>query len=1063
MTGRRQNTVRAVRAAVSVVTAAALVAGAALLSGGAAAAAAFGTGSGMVALTAVPESTPFSVPDGSVPAVDSEIGFGSALGTSPDATLDLSRSLVGTGLDTADGAALVRLSVLSPATDVVVWAGADTESGAAPVLSTAAGRSSSTAVLLPVAAGRVGVHASAEVQLRAEVLAVFPVTTGGTEGNAGVVAPAPGATTALPNPVTRADTAHGLAATTLGSEPVAIGLVGDGGVPADDVRAVYATATVTTPTATTLVLDAQSIPLAAGTTSVTTIITPDGDGRTFAHLTAGEASLRLDVRGWVADAADDTARANVAGGYVPAADTAPVSLTLGGAHDSSAEVQLAQVDDAAYSVALVSATGAGETTLMQLGAPYEGRARGVVVDGDGGAQPQLVVAPVAQGDGAVAAGTAALELRRGAGAATVAPLGDILGAAPARASGDLPAITLDSHDDHDTVDLGMHGSVELSGVVDPQGASVDRVEVSGPDGLIGTADLTVGEDERLTWSYRVSAPRDGDHRYTATVFDRAGESDSDDVLLAVQAVDADDTVIAPDVTVAGGGSSGLLTPQAGVLQVTEGPEVAESTEEEAWFDADPGVSPGDVIVSGTTEGAPEGVFVEVTAVDRVGSRWRVATVPAKIDQVFLQVDTSVAVQPDDPAGVVVDDTPAPDAESTPVDEVVDEGYSAAEVLEGDEVDLADFAEQPSEPLSDPAYDAPGVEDPDDYGHVADPAGAGDAVAAFAASAAAAEPDPDDVGPSDFGLSMRSSVNLKATYDRETKSPRLTDLTAASSDPQKLLDTQFREMTRVNETGLVLSATAQVGFELTFTLRTHLTYSWFAVHVVVDELTMKIETKVKVTASAKIFISSTLEHAIRNKIAGFTLPTFTVPVGPVPVVITNEVGVAVKIAMAWQAAASLPSIGFTRVDVSGFTYSTEAGTRSLSKAPAITTTPLLPQKLDDVEFKLSGDFSVGPEVTVTSKIYGVAGPEFALSGMAALSGSVSNVGSVVGLDLSFGLVVTFGGRLQVKIFSWSLADLELFTIAAKFPLFVKHWDLVDLGTSPPQSPTPTPSPSPAPSG
>ncbi|WP_368496262.1 hypothetical protein [Herbiconiux sp. A18JL235] len=1038
------------------------------------------SGAALAPLTSVAGALPLVVPEALVPVVDSEVGLGEPLGTDPGDTVDL-RLGITLASEPAPDSALVRISALSAPADLTVYAGNDDVAGAAPVLAVAAGRSASTAALLPVVDGAVAVWSSAPVAVRLEVLAAF----------AAPERSAPGRTVALAHPVTRADTSAGLAGSSFGQEPIEIGLVGVGGVPSDDVRAVHATATVVASEATTLELDGQSIPVGAGTSVVTTIVTPDADGGTRARLAAGSGSLRLDVRGWVSDAADDLTRANAPGGYVPAGRTTPIDLTLieaagsgggassgsgdrGGGGGASGTVAAGTLDDARYSIALVSSTAAGETTTLNLGTPTAGRARGIVVDAIGGAGPQLVVTPVTDG-------LSGIELRRGAATARVLPLGDLLGDAVTDAQTAPPAITLDSHDDGDAVDLGVNGSVELSGVVDTPGAGVDRVEISGPEGVIGTADLTVDDEERLNWTYRVSAPRDGDHRYAATVYDRAGGSASADVQLAVEAIDADDIVIAPDVAVASGAEPSALgrtwattaasapVPAAAsafsaagdsdAAQTDEAPAVSEVAADEIWFDTDPGVAPGDIVVSGRSDAAPEGVFVQVAAVDRVDERWRVRTVPAKLDEVFLQVDTSVAVQPDDASAVAVDDTPAPDADSTPVDEVVDAGFPAADVASGDAVDLADFAETPEAPLTHPAFDAPGVENPDDFGIVPKPVPGEAAPGAPAAARSTTDgmdalADPDDVGPSDFGLSFRSSANLKLSYDKETKSPRLSDLTAAAENPTALLENQFREMTRTNEAGLVLSTTAQLGFELTFTLRTHVSVSWFVVKVITDELTMKIETKVKATASAMVFLSSTLEHAIKNKIAGFTLPTFTVPVGPVPVIITNSVDVAVKMTMKWQAAVTLPSIGMTRIDVSGFTYSSEAGSRSLSKPPSITNAPFLPQRLADVEFKLSGDFSVGPEVAVTSKIYGLAGPEFALSGLVALGASLSNSGSKVGVDVSFGVVLSFGGRVQVKVFSWQLVDFELFTLTAKFPLFVKHWDLVDLDPPPP---TPTPSP------
>ncbi|WP_138944992.1 hypothetical protein [Plantibacter sp. M259] len=995
---------------------------------------------------AVGERLPFSEPRGVVPVVESEIGRGERLGTDPASMIDVS-AMLGAGDPTVTpNAILVRIAVLTAESELSVRSGGGSQEPGYPVLAVARGQSASTSVLLPVVSGRINLWSTHPADTRIEVLAVFGDNR----------LPSPGETIALPEPVTRADTSRGIAATEISAEPVTVGLVGVGGVPSDGVRGVYVTATSTVDAATTLRLDGQSIVLGAGTTSVTTLLTPDETGATSARLTEGSGSFRLDVRGWVAGAGEDFARANVSGGLSPTASSESKSavIDLGDAPGRQQQVQLGSPRDATHVVALVSAGPAGETTLLDLGPPSSGRARGIIVDEKAGAQPQLVVTPL-QGRG-----VSTLSLGRGQTAASVLTVGEVLGSqAPVR-QGARPAITIGSHQPGQSVDLGVNGSVELSGTVDISEASLDRVEVSGPAGLIGNAEVLHDSTGVLTWAYRVSAPEDGLHRYTATAVDRAGHTSTAEISLEVDAVDETDTVVAPDVVIArtdlGGPVAAPLGPPSASPSIAgsdgvvdQAPAVADVVSSRVTFTSDPGLSPGDVLVSEATEQAPDGVFVIVQAADRIYDEWVVTTVPARVEDVFYQADVERLVSLTDPAGILVDDDPETAPEETEFQHEIDEGGISSSILSGEAVDLDDLSE-PSDAEPQSSVDGRGAL----QGAHRD-AGKSYSVDGVPLPGAVAMTDGSgkDDEPGDFGISLSSRLHVKAVYDTETKSPRLTDLSKAAGDPKALLQSQFREMTRTQETGLVLSAAAQVGFELTFVLRTHFTFAWFSTSVVVDELTVKVRTKIKAEASVMVFIASSLEHAIRNKVAGFKLPAFTVPVGPVPVVILNSVDVAFKVSMRWQAAVSIPSIGITREDVAGFTYSSGAGSRSLSKAPKITSSPFKPEKLSDVEFKLSGDFAIGPEVSVTSKIYGFAGPEFSVAGQASISGSIKNIGSAVQVEVSLDLLLTFAGRLKVSIARWTLADLELLTLTGKYTLFTRTWELADL--DPKEEPPGTP--------
>ena len=170
------------------------------------------------------------------------------------------------GSDAASAhSALVRLSVFAAGSDLQV------DLSSFPALSVAAGQSASTTVLVPVVDGKVTAATDAVANVRVDVLALF-------SGDK----TAPGSTVALPTPVLRADTDSSLAANATGQGLTAtdtlVGLTGLGGVPVDGVRAAHVSATVSTPAATTLILDGQRLALPAGRTTVTTVVTPSAQG-----------------------------------------------------------------------------------------------------------------------------------------------------------------------------------------------------------------------------------------------------------------------------------------------------------------------------------------------------------------------------------------------------------------------------------------------------------------------------------------------------------------------------------------------------------------------------------------------------------------------------------------------------------------------------------------------------------------------------------------------------------------------------------------------------------------
>lgn len=248
-----------------------------------------------------------------VPVVESQLGIGAPLSDDPASLVTL------TGIEAGHDGALVRVSVFNVDEPLTVFA------AGAPALAVEEG-AASTMVLVPVDDGEVSLYGTASADLRVELLASF---AGDPE--------VPGSTIALAEPVTRADTAAVLADNSLSSQAISVGVVGLGGVPSTGVRAVYLTAVVEVPGATTLLIGDQDVPVPAGRTAVTTVVSPSADGTVPVEIASGQGTLRVDVRGWVPEASQSMQLTNVVGSYIP---------VVGGA---SSTVQVAEQNPVAVS------------------------------------------------------------------------------------------------------------------------------------------------------------------------------------------------------------------------------------------------------------------------------------------------------------------------------------------------------------------------------------------------------------------------------------------------------------------------------------------------------------------------------------------------------------------------------------------------------------------------------------------------------------------------------------------------------------------------------------------
>lgn len=969
--------------------------------------------------TLVQAATPgFAAVTDALPLVDSLVGRGTELTTDPAGTVRF-----------ADAAArhsgvLARLTLLEPTADTTV------STGGTAVLHGRAGTTTSTTVLLPLSAGTAPLHADRAAPVRVEPLAFFD----GTEA-------APGATLALDEPVVRADTAAGLGGTALTSAPLWVGLTGAGDVSSTAARAVHVTLDLTLDRADRVAVGTQRLSLPAGRSIVTTVVDTDAQGGTTLSLaTPGNtASVVATVLGWVAQLGEDHTRANATGGYVVNTEaTAPTAARLA-AGDAPRRVTVADHDDVDWALVLVQAdavTG-GDTTTLSWGERMQGRATGTAVDRAAGTAPQLTLVRAVDAD-------ALLSIRRGAARVTVQPLGGFLGA-PAAHDPDAPVtIAITAPHDLASIDLTEQGYFTLEGTVDAGANAIDRIEISSPAvGFIGTAEIDAVGDE-LTWSFRALAPEDGEFDYIAEVFDRAHPDtarDRDEVRLVLDVAEEGDTVVSPD---------------ARVFHLPGDPTAFHVLDERRLAFAErPDIEPGDIIVSGPLASAPSGFLGRMSHMDLVDGEWIVETVVAGIDELFLQVDIAhdedfgdgediqvidLLAEADDPADHIEAGFAPVSAEGTtgpevPLGEVEVDGEEIVDVRSGHDVDLALSADE--FPLDDPADFALACRMPGDgqepVGEEIDDEGRWEP-----APGAAPSPDTSCGGPLQAGVDLTASwtmgldFGITVVFDGQKVKVKTADV----KDPQKFEAWAERELE--SAVGIAAKVNAEVNVGLTFALDVKMTFKWKVIPkgIKINEFTLKLTSKVKAGAALSAFIETTARINAGLTVAEVILPTISFMVGPVPVVITNQLNLAVALEGELKATVKLP-VGVERKDVFGFTYSSDGGMERLkTDEPTKYVVPTFGAAKKGLQLTLGGAIAAGPEASYQSRIYSFAGPDLVWSAKAGIDGEIT-VNPLTWDEFEYEanvfLEYALTGKAKLTLIRWTLLNLNIFTLKSHITL------------------------------
>lgn len=910
-----------------------------------------------------------------VPVIDTLAGHG-ALPTDADGVVAVASTEEG------HDSALVRISVFDAEVAVEVAA------AGAPALVVPQGGSASTTVLVPLEDGGLPLSVSAEVEARVELLATF------------ASADLPGATHTLAAPVTRADTRAGLAGAALGSEPVSVGVVGRGGIPVTGVRAVYLTATFDVAVPSSARIADQEFPLPAGRTAVTTVAVLAEEGAVPVALAEGTGHLRVDVRGWVSEAAQDAPAANVVGSYLPAFGTEPHSVRV----PVDADVSLEELDltGQVLTLGLVWGTADGERAFVDAGDGPDGRARGVLAD-DGRIDPQLTVI-----DGTrVAARGADVEV-------TVLPVGGILAA---ELPGE-PSIDMSLTDGAD-VDLSATGWFSLTGTVGGV-RDIDRVEILAGRTVVGTAALSYRGDG-VGWRFETAAPRAGKHELTARVVTHGGAQADVSRVIDVVLPDAETAIVSPETVV--------IPPEGADGQ----PLVSAVGADEVIFGADPGLAPGAIIVSDATAAAPSGFLRRIVAIDRTEAGWRVLTEAATLTDALVQAsvtdEVDALVQ-----GAAIDTDVERRGGSADV-EIVDEGRTPVALVTGAAVEVG--------PFEDASADGEGA-GTDVGGRAgaatasARPQGFGDSLArpGLLASRTAAA---DEGG---FGLEedVTAALSMRAAW--ATDSSRTWDLTSAS-DPRYLQSKGEIEASG----GLAMSAEAQLSATLEITLRIRATFDWGRPEVEVADFSVLLKTSARGKAELSAHLEARTVEEFEILFAHVELPSLTfyipTPTAAVPVVIENTFRLFMRSSV--EARVSLEAhFAIQRTETYGFRYSSAGGVEDVHEGPTISTrTPALDRHASAVaEGSLDAVATFEPELSM--KIYGMLGPVFTgafgpriTAELVAAAGEHTPV-----LDARVRLYLRLGleGRLEftVPIVDHQLLDHELFALSRDFPAADWTW-------------------------
>ncbi|WP_156043738.1 hypothetical protein [Cellulomonas sp. URHE0023] len=533
--------------------------------------------------------------------------WGGLLGTvvRADEQTDVSLAL-GHDVPAGTGSLVVQVHVLTAVTagTVTMWSKGATEP-AAPTVSFSRGISSATTLVTTDASGGVSLRSSISARIALTVV-------GYVSGNASTPVGIGG--TAVTSSHTVLDQATGAGGTVpaLGAAST-VPVAGLGEVPVEGARAVWLSVQTQGLGNGTLSFSGAAVVAYTPTWSTSLVLAAlDQDG-SFTYTLRGSATsgLRIAVVGWLAGQSSDVVRAPLDGGIVavPARSLTSSSsangtraLSVSGAGvPTSAKAALLQVSVRAGALPglLLSGSTAARTLL--------GSAGGAFVPGLA-TTTFTIVAPLNKGQtfllapvGAAITGTTLTGYQSG----------------PVAASADTvaPTLTVTTPSQDATINQADFPELTIAGTAADAGSGVKEVTVSVAGDVVGTAEMA-GNGH---WQITTPAPV-GHTTLAIRATDWAGRTTTVPRTITIEAPQAGRVVVAPETHV--------LAPaeQDGLLSLTEDTVVFQ------------GIAPlvaGDVVASGITDVAPDGMLRRVFSVERLGDTSIVHTAPAEFTDALL--------------------------------------------------------------------------------------------------------------------------------------------------------------------------------------------------------------------------------------------------------------------------------------------------------------------------------------------------------------------------------------------------------------------------------------------
>ncbi|MFA5607446.1 MAG: choice-of-anchor L domain-containing protein [Leucobacter sp.] len=864
------------------------------------------------------------------------------------------------GLESGAHSALVRITLTRPAQATTVSV------AGFPALVVEAGGAQSTTVLAPVVDGQISIQSDQNALVRVERVATFDAET-----------EAPGSVQALGAPVVRADSANG---TGVASEALAdgsgsqIGVLGADGIPESGVRAVFVSLDAETMSGAAVDFGGQQLEFSAGPSVVSTVVPLDSDGTLDYTVTDGEFSnLRAAVTGYVVEATDNPVALQGAGAFVPEGSAEAFDI-------SAVPWELADIDvpspmGTAAVLALVDSAQADTLGVLDTGDAVGGRASGVVIDGPRGANQQLVLLSP---DALATAHGSAVD-------AEVTPVGYLLGEREESASE--PQITLTSPTTS-TVDATDTWMVNFEGTLSTPNDFAQRIEVTLDGDAYGSAHLTASGE----WAFDAALQDAGEYEFEFTLVARGGSSASTSWSGSVIVPDEDDVVITDDTVV-----------------LDESAQITDVAEDSITFAVDPGVVPGDVLVSGVLPAAPNGLLARVVSVNVVNGQWVAQTEPASLTDMFLQAQ---------------------------VDELLPVGADGAvEPVAGETSETVD-----GEPVADPEPVVLEWETAPGDGNVPDKS-----VDAIEDGPISEGDEGESVGT--LGVLPSLATTLTAFVAPAPVAP------ASSFDVASISHTLNAEFSGgpvkvVTEGELKLALKVTIDIQVAWTDGS----LWPPVPPLpypnLKEFSTVLESSATAEATATASVSKNYKWAKSRTFTREFAP-LVFSIGPVPLVITSEVGLKLEASLEAKGSAKVEvSTSYARTQQLGFAFK-NGKPQLVDPAPKTTVEPLAFS--DDTGLAASVSAQAGPTLTYTAKLWDLAGPQIGLSLKAAVdaSGSATVAEPFFKASAEVSIIGGFFVKLlvTVPVIDKELLNLTLLEKQKKWSLWKGEFNLENLLNNP----------------